>query len=754
MHSMRPRSCGRSVRQHIRTASEGIWATDTLLALAFERYCAASPAARRHVSFAPGPLESRRRLGRRHMTELYSFQAHASLPPWAFDMPADLGKWNWFPATPQKPSAKESILERSEEDASQSWPSHLLDQFPRGVETSVSGDREANGLSPAEDDVESDMHWLMERIRWKDRGDIEPYVDMFIDSLKAHAKNGNLLPRHIHEITVTLVALLAVKHGNKKGSPHGLAPLLGAICEVTGSVKAAEHSEFDPSFWSLFLNQLQLLKGEPVACDIFAEFMSLIPAQHIRHVRDAVGAVLLSVSDNLRGPRVAPSPALEETGDAPTEHEPYKHPELWPEVITDMPFQRQAIPIAQGLNSFETELETSDLMGFVEAALDSAASRGKRIRHKVYVFWLSVLARLPLARQESLFRVMTKGTTRYTRIRSNTLSDAEVTQLLALHWTSRGYLQHPGQLLRTLSPDAQTPMLLQLVLAIRDNIPKSHCLAFFASLCQCLKSIRRLNSLVDAFEVLCMESDQLDARLFAFLGPACDDYASMIRLRRLATVHSGKFSKSARKTFNEFWDWRVWAKKTKELSRDPSVGPLELRELLSVDPQWQWKRKHQPLPDESSMIGGLSKHTVALLEQSARDIVTHFAARPPRGRTLERTALYLVTTRIRYLKAYGVGVTDPILKTLTQLLILDLVNHRPGRTSRFKWLMRLVAENKGYEEAEAVGRELAMWRKRNAQLALSRRRREVVTDEALWEETLCLLDGSSRSKVEPSEVRE
>lgn len=738
MHSMRPSGCGRSVRWHIRTASEGACATDTVLARAFERYCAISPAARRHVSFAPGPLESRRRLGRRHMTELYSFQTHASLPPWAFEMPADLGKWTWFPAAFRNPSANGSILEQPEEDWSQPWSPSLLDQFPSGAETSAPAGAEANGLGPAQDDVESDMHWLMERIRWKDRSDIEPYMDMFVDSLKAHAKNGNLVPSHIHQITVTLVALLAVKHGKKKGSPHGLAPLLGAICEVTGSVKATRHAEFDPSFWSLFLSQLQLLKGEPVASDIFAEFMSLVPQKHIRHVRDAVGAMLLSVSDNLRG-------------NAPTEHTPYEHPELRPGTIADLAFQVHAIPIARGLNNFEAELETADLMSFVEAALDSAASRGKRIRHQVYVFWLSVLARLPLARQESLFWLMKKGTTRYTRSRPNTLSDAEVVQLLALHWTSRGYLQHPDQLLKNLSPNAQRPLPLQLVVAVRDNIPKSHRIAFLSSLCQCLKSIRRLGSLMDSFEVMCAESDQLDARLFAFLGSACDDYASMIRLRRLAAAHAGKFSKSASKTFDEWWDWRIWAKKTKELSRDPSVGPLELRELLGVD--LQWKRKHH-LAGERSMAGALPTHMVALLEQSARDIVTHFAARPPRDRYLERTALYLVTTRIRYLKAYGVGVTDPILKTLTQLLILDLVNHQPGRTSRFKWLMSLVAENKGHEEAEAVGRELTMWRKRNVRLVIGRKKQEDTRDDALWEEALCLLEEPSNSEPELADVQE
>ncbi|TLS28229.1 hypothetical protein PpBr36_01143 [Pyricularia pennisetigena] len=98
MQARRPPRC-RLARncQAISAASEGIWITDRVLANAMERYFSVSQAvmSRRQASSVPGPMEARRRLGKRQMTE--AFQVHPSPPPWAFEFPMDLSKWRWEP---------------------------------------------------------------------------------------------------------------------------------------------------------------------------------------------------------------------------------------------------------------------------------------------------------------------------------------------------------------------------------------------------------------------------------------------------------------------------------------------------------------------------------------------------------------------------------------------------------------------------------------------------------------------------------
>src|SRR4051812_42151555 len=77
--------------------SESIWISDALLLSTFQRFLAVSKGTQRHGSFVPGPLEHRRRMGKRRI----AYRADAASPmfgtgePWAWmgDM-KDLS-WRW-----------------------------------------------------------------------------------------------------------------------------------------------------------------------------------------------------------------------------------------------------------------------------------------------------------------------------------------------------------------------------------------------------------------------------------------------------------------------------------------------------------------------------------------------------------------------------------------------------------------------------------------------------------------------------------
>ncbi|KAG8358824.1 hypothetical protein FVEN_g3308 [Fusarium venenatum] len=72
-----------------------------MLTRVIERFHHVYPVPRRSLSSCPGPLESRRRLGKRHMTAIIP-NSHASPFPWSIELPIDLGKWTWeAPTRPQ-----------------------------------------------------------------------------------------------------------------------------------------------------------------------------------------------------------------------------------------------------------------------------------------------------------------------------------------------------------------------------------------------------------------------------------------------------------------------------------------------------------------------------------------------------------------------------------------------------------------------------------------------------------------------------
>ncbi|KAL2064821.1 hypothetical protein VTL71DRAFT_3961 [Oculimacula yallundae] len=61
-------TCRRALQRQLHTPSDSIWISDEALSVVFQRFCAVSKTRKRYGSFVPGPLENRRRLGKRRMT--------------------------------------------------------------------------------------------------------------------------------------------------------------------------------------------------------------------------------------------------------------------------------------------------------------------------------------------------------------------------------------------------------------------------------------------------------------------------------------------------------------------------------------------------------------------------------------------------------------------------------------------------------------------------------------------------------------
>ena len=96
---------GRVFHHRILMSCDSIWISDHLLAAAFARYYAVSRVALRHASSTPGPLENRRRMGKRQMGELSCIQPSPGPPLWEFTSTVDLSQWTWQPPSHQTSSS-------------------------------------------------------------------------------------------------------------------------------------------------------------------------------------------------------------------------------------------------------------------------------------------------------------------------------------------------------------------------------------------------------------------------------------------------------------------------------------------------------------------------------------------------------------------------------------------------------------------------------------------------------------------------
>ena len=97
------------MKRPLRTAPDSIWISDDMLYAVFKRFCAPPKTIKRRGSSVPGPMEGRRRLGKRRMTQLSeAIPTPASNQglAWGFLGAVDRTQWRWEAPTP-RPAKKE-----------------------------------------------------------------------------------------------------------------------------------------------------------------------------------------------------------------------------------------------------------------------------------------------------------------------------------------------------------------------------------------------------------------------------------------------------------------------------------------------------------------------------------------------------------------------------------------------------------------------------------------------------------------------
>lgn len=704
VRSLQTPGCSQAVRRQILATSEGLWVSDSSLSRAFERYCAVSPAARRHVSFVPGPLESRRRLGRRHMAELYSFQSHASLPPWALNVPTDLGRWNWQAPT----SPEDRLVDADQQEPRQTFASWT--QLFGSPSTSSASVSEWSGLwsteaGPERDDpFLSDMDLLVSKIRTEHSGTLPAQLASFLERTKRDAADGSLTTHHLYQVLNTIPGQL-FQYGHPESS---ISSVYEALCCTIGSSEALRADRFEPRFWNSLLAEISLLNGRQDACKLFKQVMLLVPKAHLEQLRDSVSIVFASLfqaSAGLVGSTQSPR--------------------------NELPFQQQATDISRALSRFSLAQRNNVYTDIVDASIGSLTSPDSR---PLRVFWLSVLARTPSVPDSFLFESMEKLFGNCGE--ADSLSDSEICKLLTLQWACRGYFTKSKGLSAKIRLGATATkeelVLAQFARAICKRLPKESQTPALASLCQCLRTMGRLHGLGNSFESLCQESEKLGGRALASVAAACHDVSLALRLHEMTTTYAEKFRDETQirtKKRTDEWDWRLWLPYLEELVADPSIDARKLRALLEVKRNWvppshptRTATDNNQGQNTSSRLGLLSNSTVYLLEKSAERIATCLTESAP-GR-LDRTALHLVETRIRYLKNHGALLGPRVLRTLAYLLTRDLANGEPGRNSRVRWLLQLIASYEGPEAAVAAESMLGRWRMHNRRAWLVRRREE------------------------------
>lgn len=243
----------------VSSSQDGIWITDAMLLRAIERFNQVSSPSCRRLSSVPGPIESRRRLGKRHMTGILP-GSHATPAPWSIDIPWQLGEWQWkAPTTPEdrkhdtKTPGMPRILDRLIgwlEDFDEESVSTQLDRateivLPTRLQQSVATTRQRiQDLGSVENTKEvialcNEFKQDLEAIicsRMATSDDMLLALNLFDSDLRTHLHNAAYWDRVTASIGATIVKSIASSRSAVKEDAYGAKfwfSLMQAVCSLT-----------------------------------------------------------------------------------------------------------------------------------------------------------------------------------------------------------------------------------------------------------------------------------------------------------------------------------------------------------------------------------------------------------------------------------------------------------------------------------------------------------------------------------------
>lgn len=523
-------SCSRALRRQLVSPLDNIWVTDALLASIFERYFAVSHVPRRRASSTPGPLESRRRLGKRRIGDLNAGYAPPALPDWALPNALDLSKWKWEPPT---------LLSVREEkrQAQLQLAEHWLGQWL--VPPSVR--EESKNLQP-----HAPLSLLESLDQFQSRISTEPFPDLIqvCDDICSQLKDNTEPLADSNLVVKSLDGILEALDARFGGSSDALrlfAQLYSAAVVRLFAPPTEPRSATDPELSQGLLNQLLALPVRDEVCNLFELTMGFISAKQSESVATQVEAFLGKL---------------------------FLH---WSDTASDDHVSQVQI---MGLSSALSRLSPSKTSVFAAAMrlLQEQPEPSERFYHVRYA-WLSVLARLPRLSTNSLLEGISTLFGHHPA--AATVSDMELCSLLLQHWSSTGRIRSPERvrdLFRDLSSSRESTGIAALAHALYTLDSKWEPRTL--ELCSVLKSKGRINDILSSFTELARHQN-LHPRLLRKVAVACDDYRVALRLHGLCSESSG----TKRQTL---WSEEVWPRYLEQAVCDPSASITDVWRLLRL----------------------------------------------------------------------------------------------------------------------------------------------------------------------------
>ncbi|PNH61143.1 hypothetical protein VD0002_g6603 [Verticillium dahliae] len=683
---MPPRPTARCCRavKHLRAPLDNVWITDSVLASAFERSCHASRLSRRNSSSVPGPLENRKRLGKRRITGLYSADFQPTLPPWLIEFPADLTQWKWSP--PTEPASR---LRMEESPPPKSWslltwmdqllPAEEAVDYPRQEYEHV--------LQPSDDFSER-----LEETRGallKSLAKLDPDFHLAMDRLQHDIYLGLLTLEAIPKALSSFTAAIVAARQDPQVVHSATTALLSAVIKGMAYSRVQGLAQAGPHLCNTLLCRVSELPASRTSAELICTILTVVTDQHMHRLGQGLYAALQTWL-------AAPARA----------------------------YEASAQIMANALARLSPQEHTALLAGMESVVM---RHEGSHIGHGRRLRWLDILARMPQVDTTFLLEACSRSS--LFGQASSTAPAHDLSKLLLQQWQSRGYLRNARQVRSAWKREASTDQALSMSsLAWHISTLEhpgdggSHRIGLLMSLFRALRRLDMVDGFLASFQKYChtrqgsSSSSSLSEAGFRAIALASKDHRIVTRMYELMKRHRGTNRPVASRT----WSWNDWHPYIKSMILDADVDPNLVWEVLHLEsPAERARRHHHQHAQNSNSSTNVMRSTrsaelrLRTKQKLVADMAVWFSRAPHLS---DRAALRHVSRCNAWLAAQGLALPAAGLEAVVRVAVRDLQRGEPGRTARLNWALDLTQHRLGAEQAEKTGRVLEMWRRRNAAL--------------------------------------
>ncbi|KAF6840087.1 hypothetical protein CPLU01_01402 [Colletotrichum plurivorum] len=663
--------CCRAIQQQIRAPLDDVWVTDGMLAQAFERYCYVSHLARRRSSFVPGPLEGKRRLGKRKMTDLHMDNG-STLPPWAIEFPVDLRRWKWQPPTARSSNETREPGLPSSDSASDF--SGILRWWHSKCRTTeeirpTKEELEQIGKEPLAPSIAllASLSKARSAVAASTSDALPLAFYNFIGGLQQDLKLGVLDLKVVTRAVSTFPQSLMDTPTDRDVVNAAIEMFLSAVVHGIASSKVLGPTEFNGNFWNRLLLRISQLQDNDATNSLLRTTLDAVPLRHVNDVHEgfvaAVQRLIMSRS-------------------------------------TD-PGRAADIGVAlRKLNTFSHK----KLLHKIEAAVDEDSNAFvPATRQKLRFLWLQTLAHMPHIRQDDLWDACVRLS--YFDPKNPGPIGRDLSQLLIQQWSSRGYLRRQEALESRCNRDANESEKLSLAaLPVNMLSMQAHSVPSTRLLLSLFAALRRFGreaELIESIESLCEARKKLPIQPFIQLAIHSRDHRIALMIHSIVKSYRTKVSCY----FETKWHWTHWELYIKDIIMD--------RELFLGT---VWGMVDLGISEDTSQKG--YKELSARRKRLFADMAVWFSEASHLNDSQAKRNVEKCVVRIH---KQGEALPDKVIQALASVATRELKRGERGRTDRMRWMLGLLEQYKGSAQRCEVQRVLEKWRRINEELMTSSR---------------------------------